>query len=488
MKSVLIHCHPQMAYLARVLVDILQNNRTEQISFMSDSSFMGKLNEHFLDYLFKTNLLSHCCNINYVEMPITCNKIIIPNELKPILHESALDSLFRDLTPGHDVKSYYYSSETKRDEIQKQFIKASYDLTYKYVDVLRRVKPSHIYMSHSQYHHYIALYAASVICEVPLSVFHSGFFWTYRVHSQEFFSISPTIGISEYIESNFKDDVLDIMPKCGILEPRKAEHITVSSLCTHIKEYLETKSEDNKCNELRRPFYIICLPILKELATWYPIIKPLFQSRYDFIDYTLKNIVDDPQIPVIIKTHPMSYEYQEVEIIDKLLQTHNQDRVNKFVVLGSEDSCYPYLAQYQPMKSDLTVITPDGSISLELAQIGVKTICTSGSFGPHGSYLSPKSLTHYHRLISGRETYENQINPSLSRRSALYQTTYNKGVLKHNSKYGKFLKESFEPIYHFGNIRGRVTPKQFSNLLEQAAFTFPARNLSTSSQTHLLYP
>ena len=152
------------------------------------------------------------------------------------------------------------------------------------------------------------------------------------MHSQQFFSISPTIGISEYIESNFKDDVLDIMPKCGILEPRKAEHITVSSLCTHIKEYLETKSEDNKCNQLRRPFYIICLPILKELATL-SNYKATISVKYDFIDYTLKNIVDDPQIPIIIKTHPMSHEYQNRNN-DRLLQTHNQDRVNKFVVLG----------------------------------------------------------------------------------------------------------------------------------------------------------
>ena len=53
---------------------------------------MGKLNLNiFLDYLFKATLLSHCCDINYVAMPIaTCNKIFIPDELKPILHESAL--------------------------------------------------------------------------------------------------------------------------------------------------------------------------------------------------------------------------------------------------------------------------------------------------------------------------------------------------------------------------------------------------------------
>ena len=108
-----------------------------------------------------------------------------------------LDSLFRDLTPGHDVKSHCYSSQTKRDEIQKQFIKASYDLTYKYVDVLRRIKPSHIYMlAQSVSPPYSTIHAASVICEVPLSVFHSGFSGLIGCNSQQFFSISPTIGIS----------------------------------------------------------------------------------------------------------------------------------------------------------------------------------------------------------------------------------------------------------------------------------------------------
>ena len=50
-----------------------------------------------------------------------------------------------------------------------------------------------------------------------------------------------------------------------------------------------------------------------------------------------------------------------------------------------------YLAQYQPMKSDLTVITPDGSISLELAQIG-KNYMHFRLFWTLWIYLSPKAL------------------------------------------------------------------------------------------------
>lgn len=486
MTNVLIHCHPQMAYLARVLTDIVQNDRTRNLTLIAEGSFMKKMNYHFIDFFHKTSLLSGYFKADYPQLPEPDLSFQIPENVTHILNDSALDTIFRDLTPGFSVKSYYLGSDSCQIGIINSFRESTCLLTSRYIQLLRQIKPSHIYMSHSQYHHYIALYAASVICNIPISIFHSGFFWTYRVHSQRFSSISPTIGISEFIDTSFPESSLQYLSKSHIFKPKRAKHISVNSLCTQISEYLH--SSDIVSAKSDSPCFIVCLPCIKELSTWYPVKPPIFKGRYDFVKYTLNNIIDSAHMPVAIKTHPMSWEYHETEIIDSLITEANSRRINKFFVIDGTYSCIPFLKRYKPRKEDLYIITTDGSISLEMAQYGIKTICTSASFGPIHSFHLPSSLKEYKQIISGKQLISNSTTPSTTKLSTLYQSIYNMGILKNNSQYGKFLKENFEPIYHFGESKTIISPNKFTELIMIASNRYTAKELVSTSQTHLIYP
>ena len=89
------------------------------------------------------------------------------------------------------------------------------------------------------------------------------------------------------------------------------------------------------------------------------------------------------------------------------------------------------LRETSPSWDDIQVITSDGSVVLELGQLGSKIVCTQQTYGDPSAYYLPSSVSIYYDFIKGKNKGDfSKINNSSKTRSCLYSNIFNLSLLK----------------------------------------------------------
>lgn len=147
--------------------------------------------------------------------------------------------------------------------------------------------------------------------------------------------------------------------------------------------------------------YLIVMHAFSDANSIHETSNSLFQSYYNWVQFTLNIAKENPCIKYIFRIHPSTnkYYHKDLEIIENMFH-----EAPKNIVLEDPISCKRRglkINQELPI-----VVTCQGSIALEMACSGLKVIATGNPVCPDTLYLKPKSLSEYALMISGN------VNPS----------------------------------------------------------------------------
>lgn len=126
---------------------------------------------------------------------------------------------------------------------------------------------------------------------------------------------------------------------------------------------------------------------------WHPDI--LYQTYYHWVRETLGFAISNLAIQYTFRIHPNTFKYykKDLLIIDSLFNsTHENVRL--------EDPRTSKGEHFE--KSVPIVITCRGSIALELACSGIKTVCAYRPHCPDGGYILPRSKEEYFEYLEGK--------------------------------------------------------------------------------------
>ena len=494
-RSYIIHLHPQMAYIARCIIDIIQREihphsqpYNLKIYLLYAPTFLDHINAHCIDYLASSKLLENLTkqfpflSFRYIKLNLVNVKsqFVIPDSLRQLFNDSVLDSIYRDLTPGLNSFDYYNSPPLGRSKIEKDRTDYALRLSESFTSLFDALQPVGIYFSHSHYDHYIApIVSALTKSNINVSIFHSGYFTSYRLCDTSYTNISPTIPLSSLVNPFhlINDDITSLTNSTTsrLLKVDRTYHIKTESLQSVLISYKEAHVlNPPKCKR----FVIVALPTLKELTSWYHTNRRLFRNRYDFMKFTLENIEDSADCIVVVRPHPQYKNYNEESHIHDILSQCNAGRHYPFTVLESNSELFNLLCDTSPSWDDIQIITSDGSVVLELGQLGSKIVCTQQTYGDPSAYYLPSSLSTYSDFIKGIDMGDfSNINNSSKIRSCLYSNIFNLSLLKRpDSNYGDFILNNIGDFYHFGQTKG--DPSVISNLFITCVHRFQPRSLS----------
>ena len=136
----------------------------------------------------------------------------------------------------------------------------------------------------------------------------------------------------------------------------------------------------NNIEDLNKYDYIVYAHSFTDAQLWFGLDG--FENSYDWLDYTLTNLKNKNK-KVIIKTHP---NYFNTSLAKNL--TYWDKKIFDLLYLKFKDCSSFYFIRYPLKNSDLTkilnkktiCITHHGSVAIELAFLGFKTISSAANF------------------------------------------------------------------------------------------------------------
>lgn len=142
--------------------------------------------------------------------------------------------------------------------------------------------------------------------------------------------------------------------------------------------------------------YLIVMHAFSDANSIHETSNSLFQSYYNWVQFTLNIAKENPCIKYIFRIHPSTNKYyrKDLEIIENMFH-----EVPKNIVLEDPNFC-----KRRGLKIDQDlpiVVTCQGSIALEMACSGLKAIATGNPICPDTLYLKPKSLSEYALMLAG---------------------------------------------------------------------------------------
>lgn len=510
MRTYLIHLHPQFTYLFRCLLAIAHEHLATygqtraRIILLQSPTFLDQLNNHFIDYLEISGILTQLsANLSFellfyrwpecTSAVKPSDSLILTEKQSILFNQSVFDSIYRDLDPSQKAIDYYKGDPSVRAGIFSTRNQKALKLLQQYASLIAKYNVESVYMSHSHYDFYISLGLATSLSGAIVRICHSGFFWTYELTSRDVDSYSPVLGISQLLEplSSHISCLSCVPASTNLLKKSNVVHVKVNSLASILSSYQSYRHSNARLSSNKRVL-IFCFPTLRELTSWTPdsAVPRIFENRYDFLRTSLAYAADSDNVLVFARIHPMSHEYGELSILESLISHANHYRSHPIRTPSSIDEYLKLLVNSSADIASIDVVTTDGSIALELSQHGIQAFCTQNTFAPQNSFFFFESIQRYISFLrSETVTSKPTLSLSLRRLASVYNNLYNKLTLKHpDSRYGKFLETKLSRIYHFGNVSRHLDSAEIAECFHYAYDNFRPRLLVSRDQTHMHYP
>jgi hypothetical protein len=429
MANCLIQLHPQLTYLARILAHLEScPGDFRGLILRNEYAPLSHLNAHFRDFIIKKNLLKDWSRENHLSIN-TCTDIIpdpttynplasidikhypfsersaIPYVVKDLIYAAAIDSMIQ-----REVSCYVRSDEnTKRRLIKKWYI-AGIHLYYYYLESLRILDISRVYLSHGNFVEYVSLICASLAVNAETYVFHGGFAHKYRIHKLGWGQPGPVNALLQWqntadIPKWFNRPNLSNVQQPGftcegkqLLVAYQGLTAPSNSLAVLTQRSASKLSQDNH-GGYSENIVLIALHCLTDQNHNFSSTDGIFRTYSDWMITTLRHI--DSTSKIIIKMHPHSDKFGETRLVMSIIKHALQERqpqLNMKIVQPNEK------ISSNELGVNPVVITAGGTIALEMAAQGKVCITTTKSVCPDNLVVRYTSLASY---ISALESHEN---------------------------------------------------------------------------------
>ena len=482
MKKILIHSHPQYAYLARCVLlskkyHFQDRNESFEYLLLHGNNYIGHLEDHFKQYLEQTSLLEQLfgryrqesfnnelsINIpeNYRDSQKNFCEAYFENDASKyqvIIKDALRDSLCRGLTRREATPLTYF---TGTDEFQEYAEKQEWInflvLFYRYRNILERESPDIVYISHGNYSPYISLLCAAKSLEIEFCIVHGGHKFIYQPNeSNNYLSFSPLNAVRDALHYQFP-------------EPFNCKLVQANLDVRDENSYVKTAHRRGRINNPAIPkidCINIALPIFTEVNNHYSSEGAIFKNRYDWLRETVK-IIEKTSLPVIIKRHPHEAE-QEPHLVNCLInQLLNYcPRLQKSVqVVKSPDELEKAYKAIGTTGYGTEHFIYQSMSSCELPQLGRRAHSANPCFAHDSFVYTYESYEKYSNSIQAMDLgifQHKEVQVVESTLAAMYIRICNE--LGHSNPSGGY-RIAFDQFYHFGKIRSTDT-KLHQSLIE----------------------
>ena len=470
--KILIHSHPQLAYILRcaLLAELdIYPGRELEYSILHGSNLIPGLESHFAGYLQSSKILSSfgikCsqilfssfANITREEQIINDyegiassmlehNSSSLPDNLWLAITDSIWDTIYRGLDPKIDLIQFYQSDNAFKLNTYKYKKEEFFWMLNIYLKIFSSVKPDHVFLSHGNYNPYLALISACYIYDIPFTIIHGGHQWI----------LSPLPGSYPNTFSPFaavRDITLSNLPEPFLNRSTSQRTVSLRDKNNSFINYINSLQDLVSVNQVYEKKYImITMPILMEVNNHYSSESEIYTSRYEWLKDTLFCALD-ATLNVIIKRHPHESD-EESKLIDALLKRFSTEHVNfiSHVQVAHSIEDLKMIIPSNVSRHEIAFYIYQSMSSCELPQIGIIPYSANKCFAHPSFYHSFSTKSDYLASIKGLKT--KQANPTISPDKQDLALSYVKlcSTLGYGNPHGGFRK-ALDQYYHFGNIR-----------------------------------
>jgi len=484
MGTAFIHLHPQNSYLAKCLwhlehVKSWKPSNTELVLFAGPCFLTYMMHQYSL-YLEQNKdfLLQRYCSVKIIRPPdLLTQSITSFTSCKLNNHDSAhlsslnlseqilldnsvSDSVHRNLWPGLDIRVFHTmlaTSSAGASQVLRLREDIFHSLYMFYKSHMSCDKSSHAYMSHHSYDFYASFYLASTHSHASFTHVHGGHQIMYDIGF-----ISP-YGIG-------KDAPIKTLgANCGQLLKNSLLKLHSYNCSTTRTASLDSRfsatnliTDPSTTTPGKKASLIIVVPVLSEIQ--FEIMDTLrnFNSRLDYLSYTLSSIQSNSYQHIIVRMHPACNDYGEADLVYQYIKEFTQHLSGNLHICRSHDDFKLAVAANDVSLSSSKWVLFQGSMSLELPSKGIKPICAVTPVSPSSSYIYPRSLQQYTALIND-PSYISTLSPDMINLCSDL-VSFDNSVSRGSE--ADFIFKQFDDTYHFGNIRNPDI-SLFSYLLDQ---------------------
>ena len=190
--NILLHLHPQGAYIARAINFIATKYPYSKILPINFPSFLEGMNAQFSNYLLQKSaedisiqengkdiiwdpkLLLKCNNINWKvdHDQIDSNAFIKSSGCETFITKSIIDTASRNLLFSSED---YFIDLGKRDHYNTHLRKCHDKIFIEAIKVIYKEKVDLIVVSHMNYIYYTAMFLAAEFANIPVLLLHGGY-------------------------------------------------------------------------------------------------------------------------------------------------------------------------------------------------------------------------------------------------------------------------------------------------------------------------
>ena len=308
-----------------------------------------------------------------------------------------------------------------------------------YLEVLREESIGCVLLSHPCYIPFIALIEAAIEKEIPCIVIGDGVVYKVGAYAEVYNARSVMPEWLRYYSRLKKE--------CNQVESLK-EH--KSSLANALNQ-VERVSQKERGHKAIRNILVIFTHCVRDCNHIGDPKKMLFENYFEWMVFTAYVLCTQRTgyDVVIFKMHPASKRYGDKWFLVLLAFAMSIGRNRKRIkVLNDVDSLSD---QIDGRSSDrLVPVTFHGSIALESACLGIKSICAGGALAPrNGAYLPASRKEYMNVLLEPLNTEVDTVKSD----SVLHEARELKGVFSwgHFPDYVLEVSKKLDRFYYFGS-------------------------------------
>ena len=468
--KVLIHSHPQYAYLARCMLlsrryNFAHSSQDIEYLLLHGANYIGHIDNHFKEYLIQSCLLhrlfgsirQESFDFNaHVHIPdafiddlnhfVSTYFGVRSSTFRRIILDSIQDSLYRGLSPRAPLSLDYFlgSPEFQQNASRDEWINFL-SLFFNYRRILEIESPDIVYASHGNYSPYISLICAARSLDIDFCIVHGGHQSIYQPNeTHEYLSLSPLNAVRDALHCQFPEPF-----------PYDLGHspLNVRDERSFVKSAHRRSNLANSTSP-KVDCINIALPIFTEVNHHYSSELSIFKNRYDWLFNTL-SIIAKTSLPVIIKRHPHEAE-QEPHLVNSLLD-HIMESLpelnGRLLVVKSTDELNQAYRALAISGVGTEYFIYQSMSCCELPQVGRRAHSANPCFAHDSFVYTYKSYDQYRNSILAMElgTFQHlEVSQDEASLSALYIRICNE--VGHLNPAGGF-RIAFDQFYHFGTIR-----------------------------------
>lgn len=388
--SVLLHLHPQGAFLARAIDYCRVKDIKANIYPCFYPSFMDAFNE-----VFAKQLKEDIDRLKKKKQSLLCDKYLHdaqrwdskkkerheivdkPNIYEEVKSASIIDTISRNLV----MPSMKYFEAADRDKASMEGILSHlHDNIYdSFVRLILKSDARLIVLSHINYVYYTAPLLAAQATGIDTLLLHGGYNETILIKQRQQATYSP---------AKLRKEAFNTLTKHQLRELGKDKR-THDKVFENAKSIVDTSSalkekQSSKQIDPNKRLIIVNHQIISEIAYKFPDYawSKKTSNRYELLEFILKSIDEKAKgSQVIVRIHPDSVRYPgEIEITQRLLSTIQTKNINISIHQPTEANLIGDIVNKTNLYPE--IFTLGGNATCELIGKGIKAISVSECYLP----------------------------------------------------------------------------------------------------------